>query len=178
MFSICGAIIQIIFQIQLHFLKRLLYFCNQIFKFYMIQRIQSFYLFVAAVISSGLIFLFALWENVAKVEFYAMNFLEEFKIGFVIIPVLFLLSGLMSFLSILLYKKRLKQFILNRFNILINLILLGVLIYHLLTLSGEAKVSEKGIGVMFPIFVIVLLVLANRAIKKDEDLVKSVDRLR
>ena len=84
----------------------------------------------------------------------------------------------MSFLSILLYKKRLKQFILNRFNILINLILLGVLIYHLLTLSGEAKVSEKGIGVMFPIFVIVLLVLANRAIKKDEDLVKSVDRLR
>jgi len=144
----------------------------------MIQRIQSFYLFVAAVISSGLIFLFALWENVAKVEFYAMNFLEEFKIGFVIIPVLFLLSGLMSFLSILLYKKRLKQFILNRFNILINLILLGVLIYHLLTLSGEAKVSEKGIGVMFPIFVIVLLVLANRAIKKDEDLVKSVDRLR
>ena len=172
------AIIQIIFQIQLHFLKRLLYFCNQIFKLYMIQRVQSVYLFAAAVISSGLIFLFDLWKNVAMVEFYAMNFLEEFKLEFVIIPVLFLLSGFMSVISLFLYKKRLKQFVLNRFNILINLILLGVLIYHLLTLSGEAKVSEKGIGVMLPIIVIVLLVLANRAIKKDEDLVKSVDRLR
>jgi len=144
----------------------------------MIQRVQSVYLFAAAVISSGLIFLFDLWKNVAMVEFYAMNFLEEFKLEFVIIPVLFLLSGFMSVISLFLYKKRLKQFVLNRFNILINLILLGVLIYHLLTLSGEAKVSEKGIGVMLPIIVIVLLVLANRAIKKDEDLVKSVDRLR
>ena len=81
-------------------------------------------------------------------------------------------------MSLSLFKTRLKQFILNRFNILINLILLGVLIYHLLTLSGEAEVSEKGIGVLLPIIVIVLLVLANKAIKKDEDLVKSVDRLR
>ncbi|MEM8927237.1 MAG: DUF4293 family protein, partial [Bacteroidota bacterium] len=38
--------------------------------------------------------------------------------------------------------------------------------------------SEKGIGMLIPVFSIVFLVLANRAIKKDEDLVKSVDRLR
>jgi len=31
---------------------------------------------------------------------------------------------------------------------------------------------------LIPVFSIVLLVLANRAIKRDEDLVKSVDRLR
>jgi hypothetical protein len=47
-----------------------------------------------------------------------------------------------------------------------------------LTVSGEASVSEKGIGMFIPIIVIVLLALANKAIKKDEDLVKSVDRLR
>jgi hypothetical protein len=52
------------------------------------------------------------------------------------------------------------------------------LIYLSQTLSGEALVSEKGIGMFFPIIVILLLVLANKAIKKDEDLVKSVDRLR
>ncbi|MEP3383632.1 MAG: DUF4293 family protein, partial [Flavobacteriaceae bacterium] len=39
-------------------------------------------------------------------------------------------------------------------------------------------ISEKGIGMLIPVFSIVFLVLSNRAIKKDEDLVKSVDRLR
>ena len=50
--------------------------------------------------------------------------------------------------------------------------------YQSLNLSGETQVSEKGIGLILPIFSIVFLVLANKAIKKDEDLVKSVDRLR
>jgi len=144
----------------------------------MVQRIQSLYLFFSAIISLGLIFVFALWENVDKIEFFAIDLFDESNLAFKVIPILFLLSGLMSLISLSLFKTRLKQFILNRFNILINLILLGVLIYHLLNLSGEAKVSEKGIGVMLPIIAIVLLVLANKAIKKDEDLVKSVDRLR
>jgi len=144
----------------------------------MVQRIQSLYLFFSAIISLGLIFVFALWENVDKVKFFPMDLLDESDLVFNVVPILFLLSGLMSLMSLSLFKTRLKQFILNRFNILINLILLGVLIYHLLTLSGEAGVSEKGIGVVLPIIVIVLLVLANKAIKKDEDLVKSVDRLR
>ncbi|MDP2059060.1 MAG: DUF4293 family protein, partial [Flavobacteriaceae bacterium] len=62
--------------------------------------------------------------------------------------------------------------------ILINLFLLGFFAYRSLNLSGEAQVSEKGIGMLIPIFSIVLLVLANKAIKKDEALVKSADRLR
>ena len=144
----------------------------------MVQRIQSLYLFFSAIISLGLIFVFALWVNVDKIKFFAMDLLNESDLVFNVVPILFLLSGLMSLMSLSLFKTRLKQFILNRFNILINLILLGVLIYHLLTLSGETGVSEKGIGVVLPIIVIVLLVLANKAIKKDEDLVKSVDRLR
>ena len=144
----------------------------------MVQRIQSLYLFFSAIISLGLIFVFALWENVDKIEFFAMDLFDESNLAYNVVPILFLFSGLMSLLSLSLFKTRLKQFILNRFNILINLILLGVLIYHLLTLSREAEVSEKGIGVVLPIIVIVLLVLANKAIKKDEDLVKSVDRLR
>jgi len=61
---------------------------------------------------------------------------------------------------------------------LTNLILLGLLLYQSLNLSGETLVSEKGIGLVLPIIVVLLLVMANKAIKKDEDLVKSVDRLR
>jgi len=92
---------------------------------------------------------------------------------------LFSLSTTLSLLSILSHKKRQQQFVMGRLNIILNLILLGLFVYRTLNLSGgTASVSEKGIGMFLPIFSIVFLVLANKAIKKDEDLVKSVDRLR
>jgi protein-S-isoprenylcysteine O-methyltransferase Ste14 len=80
------------------------------------------------------------------------------------------------------FKKRKNQFVIGRLNIILNLILLGLFVYQSLNVSGETDkdivVSEKGIGMLLPIVSIVFLSLANRAIKKDEDLVKSVDRLR
>ena len=66
----------------------------------------------------------------------------------------------------------------GRLNILINFILLGIVVYFSQNLSGETAVSEKGIGLLIPILTIVLVVLANNAIKRDDELVKSVDRLR
>jgi hypothetical protein len=93
--------------------------------------------------------------------------------------VFFGLSTALTAMSIISFKKRQHQFVLNRINIILNLILLGLFVYRSLNLSGETeKVSEKGIGMFLPILSIVFLVLANKAIKKDEDLVKSVDRLR
>ena len=84
-----------------------------------------------------------------------------------------------TLLGIVSYKKRQNQFVIGRLNIILNLILLGLFVYRSLNLSGETPaVSEKGIGMFLPVVAIVLLVLANKAIKKDEDLVKSVDRLR
>jgi hypothetical protein len=86
---------------------------------------------------------------------------------------------MLTVISIISYKKRQNQFVMGRLNIILNLILLGLFVYRSLNLSGETvTVSEKGIGMFLPIVTIVLLVLANKAIKKDEDLVKSVDRLR
>ena len=83
------------------------------------------------------------------------------------------------FISIISFKKRQHQFVLNRLSIFLNLILLGLFVYCSLNISGEAPVvSEKGIGMFLPILAIVLLVLSNKAIQKDEDLVKSADRLR
>jgi hypothetical protein len=46
------------------------------------------------------------------------------------------------------------------------------------TLSGDPQVSKKGIGLVLPILAIILLAFANKAIKKDEKLVKSSGRLR
>jgi hypothetical protein len=92
--------------------------------------------------------------------------------------VLFIASAILTLLAIFQFKKRQLQFVLGRLAILINFILVGILVYFTQNLSGEIKVSEKGIGLLIPIFTIVFVVLANKAIKKDEELVKSVDRLR
>jgi len=90
----------------------------------------------------------------------------------------FYVSVVLAIVAIVLFKNRKNQFVVNRLNMILNLFLLGFFVYRSLNLSGETLVSEKGIGMLIPIISIVFLVLANKAIKKDEDLVKSVDRLR
>jgi len=136
----------------------------------MIQRIQTLYLFLAAVITAGLIFVFHLWTNNDDVKVFALDNYAYLA--------MFIGSALLSLISIFSFKNRKFQFVMGRLNIILNFILLGIFVYKSLNLSGETNVSEKGIGILLPIFSIVCLVLANKAIKKDEDLVKSVDRLR
>ena len=136
----------------------------------MIQRIQTIYLLVAAILSAGLIFVFHLWTNSEEVPVFAKDNL--LYLG------LFLGSALCSLVALFSFKNRKFQFVLGRLNIIINFILLGFFVYQSLIPPGESQISEKGVGIFIPILSIVLLVLANRAIKKDEDLVKSVDRLR
>ncbi|TYB79449.1 DUF4293 domain-containing protein [Bizionia myxarmorum] len=136
----------------------------------MLQRIQTVFLLLAAIVSGGLIFVFDLWTTPEGVKVFAMDVNYVFA--------MFLISAVVSVLSIANYKKRKSQFIMGRLNIILNFFLLGLFVYQSLNLSGETVVSEKGIGIFLPIISIVLLALANKAIKKDEDLVKSVDRLR
>ncbi|MFV7236720.1 MULTISPECIES: DUF4293 domain-containing protein [Flavobacterium] len=137
----------------------------------MIQRIQTIYLFLAFVVTGILPFFIPLWTMNNGSDYFFMQ--DQVYV------VLFGLSTTLTLLSIVSYKKRQNQFVIGRLNIILNLILLGLFVYRSLNLSGETlAVSEKGIGMFLPIVAIVLLVLANKAIKKDEDLVKSVDRLR
>lgn len=136
----------------------------------MLQRIQTIYLFLAVLSSGLLIFIFELWKNSAGEPVFAQENTPVF--------LLFLISALLSLVSIFLFKNRKLQFVLGRINIILNFILLGLFVYWSLMVSGEIDISEKGIGMFIPVVSIVLLVLANKAIKKDEDLVKSVDRLR
>ncbi|HEX8577925.1 MAG TPA: DUF4293 domain-containing protein [Flavobacterium sp.] len=137
----------------------------------MLQRIQTIYLVLALITTGVLPFVFPLWKESTGLDFYFMKN--------TLYTALFGISTTLSLLSIISFKKRQNQFVLSRLNIILNLILLGLFVYRSLNLSGEAvTVSEKGIGMFLPIVAIVLLVFANKAIKKDEDLVKSVDRLR
>ena len=165
----CNAIIRIKFYRAIVFYKKKNIFLYNNIEI-MIQRIQTIYLLIAFVITGILPFVFPLWTMSDNKLFMFMQSQ--------VYAVLFGLSTTLSILSILSYKKRQNQFVLGRLNMILNLILLGLFLYHSLNLSGETpKVSEKGIGMFLPIFAIVALVLANKAIKKDEDLVKSVDRL-
>jgi len=143
----------------------------------MIQRIQTIYLFLASIVSGGLIFVFNLW-NTLKEQIFVLDLFQEELVTIKLIPFMFITSAVLSISTIFLYKDRKLQFVIGRVIVLINLFLLVLLIYLSLTLSGETSVSEKGIGMFLPILVILLIVLANKAIKKDEDLVKSADRLR
>lgn len=136
----------------------------------MLQRIQTVYLILCVIASAVLPFVFPLWVDENEKAIY---FTES-----TLSMILFGLIALLGLISIFSFKNRQNQFVLNRLNIILNFILLGFFVYRTLNLSGETEVSEKGIGIVLPAISIVMLVLANRAIKKDEDLVKSVDRLR
>lgn len=136
----------------------------------MIQRIQTIYMLFSALIMGGLY----LWFPMILGTDGAVIMERSEPVFWVLI----LLSIGLALFSILNFKKRQTQFVINRLNIISNFVLLGVFVYRLLTLSGETFVSMKGIGVLFPIISIIFLVLANKAVKRDEDLVKSVDRLR
>jgi len=136
----------------------------------MIQRVQTFYMIIIVLLSGVGPWLVSLFKD-GKGE-------SVFAIDMPAILATFLGVSVLAVISIFLFKKRQNQFVLNRLNLIVNLFLLGFFVYRSLNLSGETAVSEKGIGMLIPVFSIVFLVLANRAIKKDEDLVKSVDRLR
>lgn len=136
----------------------------------MLQRIQTLYMTASAIVTGGLPFVFELWKNQSKIAVFFTSSIVYISF--------FVLSTVLAIYSIFNFKKRQHQFVLNRLNMIFNFILLGFFVFRSLNLSGEALVSEKGIGMFLPILSIVMLVLANKAIKKDEDLVKSVDRLR
>ena len=118
------------------------------------------------------------WNKVNGEKQLLLGLLQNEQIYNKALPFLFILSAIGSLVAVFSYKNRTRQIIINRINIVINFLLLGIIVYHLLNLPGEIDISEKGIGVFIPLMVIVFLALANKAILKDEKLVKSVDRLR
>ena len=144
----------------------------------MLQRIQTVYLLVAIILSGIVSFFLPFWSDQEMEVVYLDSLFQTGEAALLAVPVLFMMSGLISVITLLSFKTRTKQIVFNRLNIVINFLLLGIIVYHLLMLPGETVVSKKGIGVFIPLIVIVFLALANKAIIKDDKLVKSVDRLR
>ena len=129
----------------------------------MLQRIQTVWIFLAVL---GAVFL-----NITAQDFDVLGAYLTINASTVIL----ILFGVLSIFS---FKNRKRQILLNNISIIINALLIGLLAYWLLNLSGGISIPEKGIEPVFPFLSIVCLLLANMFIRKDERLVKSVDRLR
>ena len=129
----------------------------------MLQRIQTIWTLLAVLAA---VFLFITGQDVVISD--SIPLLNICCIVLVIIGAL----------SIFSFKNRKRQILLNTISIIINALLIGVLAYWLLNLSGGIQFPEKGIEPIFPLIAVICLFIANVYIRKDERLVKSVDRLR
>ena len=126
----------------------------------MIQRIKSLFLLICSLIN--LVYCYHL---------YFVDTLDKLISGVVVL--LFpLIISIISFYTIFKYKNRQTQFVLNRFSIILCFLFVGILIFMFDIISSFEWIN------LVPLFSIVLLVLANRAIKKDDDLIRSIDRIR
>ncbi|MDQ0476079.1 DUF4293 family protein [Chryseobacterium sp. MDT2-18] len=129
----------------------------------MLQRIQTVWIFLAIL---GAVFLLITGQDFSL--FRSVPFISIACVALI----------LLQCISILSYKNRKRQIQLNTISVIINALLLGLLAYWLLTLSGGIDFPEKGIEPVFPLLSMICLLIANVYIRKDERLVKSVDRLR
>lgn len=130
---------------------------------FMLQRIQTIWILLATLAP---VFLFITGQDA-----------EVFG-TFPLIKIVSAILVIVGALSIFSFKNRTRQIMLNNISIVINALLIGVLLYWLLSLSGGIDFPEKGIEPIFPFIAVICLAIANIYIKKDERLVKSVDRLR
>lgn len=155
----------------------------------MLQRIQSLYLFLTTILS--LLFLsddyLTFFDNSGSLIKMSLSEIMKFAgsadpsiIGEVwIIPVLAVLIPLLSLVIIFLYRKREYQMLFTRILILLISAFIGVsLVYSYIIISKYEAAFSSWYRLIIPVLQLILSVLAYRGIKKDDDLVKSYDRLR
>lgn len=160
----------------------------------MIQRIQTVFLFLV-VVAMGVTIGLPLWEQMKTGSgtedswiLTAFTLSNLNPAGEVIetsskwyIGALACFAGLMALISIFQYKNRTRQMMINMIN---SLLMVGLVAVIFLTTNGvNTEIGALENGAYLPGFWAVLIamvcnMLANRFIRKDEMLVRSVDRIR
>jgi len=155
----------------------------------MIQRIQSLYLLMTTLFST----LF-LWDKILRFKDDLHN---QFyiKLGGIfkvtdsavteniekMIPVTFLLLliPLVSIITIFVFKNRkLQMRITAGLTGLIIIMIIVLAVYSLYMIRNYNAVFSPGINLILPVLMLICAFLAYRGIRKDEELVRSFDRLR
>lgn len=154
----------------------------------MIQRIQSLFLFLAFV-CVALLFVFPVADLLYPEGRYTLYIMGLYKSQpemadkiFTSIPLIVLAaaSAILSIVTVFMFKARPKQIRNNRINLLITATLIILIFFYIDKAVSISPDSSKtySVGIVFPIIALVFILLANRAIKKDEALVRSADRIR
>ena len=131
----------------------------------MIQRVQTIFLL------TNLFFLMTLYLFFELKSFALDIFNFEILIN---INLYLIFCSLITLISILLFKNRTTQLFLNKIQIFFHFISLLLFLLELIASQHLNSIYK----LLIPIFPLILLFLANNFIKKDEDLIKSIDRIR
>ena len=131
----------------------------------MIQRIQSIYLLVAAISMTLISF---------KVPVYTLNetlFMAQDDTNMFVLTIV---GAIFSLLGLFMFKNRKFQMKLIRLTVLIQMII-GIRIFMLF---NKFEVVLNNYFLFLMAFTLLALIMAYRGVKKDDDLVRSVDRIR
>lgn len=155
----------------------------------MLQRIQS--LFLLAVTMSVTILMFfpianvMVGENIWQLSAFQFSDITGNDLGgFVPIGIIAILVGVVALVTICLFKNRGLQMKLSKLNLLlISLLLVACVFFTEIMIDKDNPIFEGAVvqyqlAVALPIIALIFNYLAIRFIKKDEDLIRSADRLR
>jgi hypothetical protein len=164
----------------------------------MIQRVQTLFL-LGVIVCLGLMFIFPIWEKSSEVSgvrqsldvFYYYEYehtgagnsawTETGRMPAFYIAALAGLAALLALYVIFRYDRRLLQIKLNALNAFFMMALIAAMAYLIYQGEQDLGFQLRGhfkAGFFLPVAALVLNSLASRFIRKDEALVKSVDRIR
>lgn len=172
----------------------------------MIQRIQSF-LLVLALVGFVLLFLFptATYEatdNAGNITTSELNLIKKsgpsegsetgdlsksaVHQNNILLMAMAIILGIGTLASIFMYKNRIRQMRVVSFLALVNLMYIGLM--FLFTIPDAAENLQKmqlgnvethySVGTFVPLITIIFIVIAQRAIRRDEMKVRAADRIR
>jgi uncharacterized membrane protein len=145
----------------------------------MIQRIQSVWLLIAAIVSAGLLY-FDLYH--AHILMNGVDSLVVLKVSDHFPSLLLaLVLIILPLVNIFLYKNRKRQRSIALLNIIAIIGFVALVLMRVTSFNNQTPPPTNGsywIGSVLPVIAMVLVIMAMSAIKKDEKLVRSVDRLR
>ncbi len=152
----------------------------------MIQRVQSLFLLVSVILLSVLSCLsvaeIMIDNNIYSYKtfgIYSQDGYYELIAHTYPLFILIIISTIIIFISIFLFKKRLLQLRLCLISIFLQSGIYGLGYFYIYQLSNKYEILiHYSFAIIIPLISIILVYMAMRAIKKDEILIKSLDRIR
>jgi CDP-diglyceride synthetase len=152
----------------------------------MIQRIQTLYLataaFVLGLMLQSPIVSFVIDGKIYDLTSYKLvNSQDASDVIFSNYPlaVLIIVTSLLAFITIIFFKNRKLQMKLTLFNWILTLgIYVLIAYYYFQAQAIKQLIFSFRLPIIYPAIAFILLVLAFKAIKKDEEIIQSIDRIR